>query len=74
MLAAKAAMGISQMPTFLAKKAIDAGELEEVLTTFRPPSGQFHAVYLERRLLSPRIRVFIDFLVDYDFQKKIAID
>ncbi|GLS27496.1 LysR family transcriptional regulator [Marinibactrum halimedae] len=72
--AARTGMGVSQMPGYLAKKAIDAGELEEVLSAFRPASSQFHAVYLERRLLSPRIRVFIDFLVEYTFHEKLVVD
>ncbi|WP_179957695.1 LysR substrate-binding domain-containing protein [Exilibacterium tricleocarpae] len=71
--AAKAGMGVSQMPGYLAKKAIDAGELEEVLAAFRPPNTEFHALYLERRLLSPRIRVFIDFLVEYRFAKHVYV-
>jgi DNA-binding transcriptional LysR family regulator len=37
--------------------------LEEVLADYRPPSVPFTALYLERRLVSPRIQAFIDFMV-----------
>ena len=39
------------------------GRLEEVLADYRPPSLPFTALYLERRLVSPRIQAFIDFMV-----------
>lgn len=61
--AACAGLGVSQIPGFMAAGAIENGRLEEVLVDFRPPASAFHALYMERRLLAPRIRVFIDFLV-----------
>ena len=60
--AAEAGMGVSQMPGFMAAKALRAGQFEEVLRDFRPPEVPFTALYLDRRLVSPRIRVFADFL------------
>lgn len=65
--AARNGMGVSQMPDYLAKRGIESGQLEEVLKGFRPPDIPYHAAYLDRRLLSPRIRVFIDFLVQWQF-------
>ena len=60
--AARAGLGVSQMPGFMAAEALRSGDLEEVLGDFRPPEVPFTALYLDRRLVSPRIRAFIDFL------------
>jgi LysR family transcriptional regulator, regulator for bpeEF and oprC len=77
--AAMSGMGISQMPGFMAINALQEGTLEEVLADYRPPSVPFTALYLERRLVSPRIQVFIDFMVqqgavwtDYEEQNNAA--
>lgn len=61
--AAMLGMGISQMPGFMAINALTEGSLEEILTDYRPPEVPFTALYLERRLVSPRIQAFIDFMV-----------
>lgn len=64
--AAIAGVGISQMPGFMAREALEDGRLIEVLRSHRPPPVQFSALYLDRRLVSPRIRALIDFLVAMD--------
>ena len=61
--AAVAGSGLSQMPGFMAQPALQNGSLVEVLREFRPSDTAFTAIYLDRRLVSPRIRAFIDFLV-----------
>ncbi|MEO1208649.1 MAG: LysR family transcriptional regulator [Cyanobacteria bacterium J06638_20] len=62
-----AGVGISQMPGYMAAAALEQGLLQEVLQDYRPPAVPITALYLERRLVSPRIRAFIDFMVN---QKK----
>ena len=62
--AALAGLGVSQMPGFMAAEALRTGRLEEVLRDFRPPEVPFTALYLDRRLVSPKIRAFIDFVND----------
>jgi len=57
-------IGISQMPKFMAINALREGILEEILFDYRPPEVPFTAVYLDRRLVSPRIQAFIDFMVE----------
>ena len=64
-----AGLGISQMPGYMAFKALEQGLLIEVLREYRPPEVPITALYLERRLVSPRIRAFVDFMVK---QKYIA--
>lgn len=59
-----AGIGISQMPGYMASQALEQGLLEEVLREYRPPEVPITALYLERRLVSPRIQVFIDFMVE----------
>jgi LysR family transcriptional regulator, regulator for bpeEF and oprC len=61
--AAMLGIGISQMPGFMAINALQKGILEEVLVDYRPPFVPFTALYLDRRLVSPRIQAFIDFMV-----------
>lgn len=62
--AARHGLGISQMPAFLAKDALTTGELTEVLDAFRPPAMRHTILYAARTMVSPRIRAFIDFLVE----------
>ncbi len=62
--AAIAGAGISQMPGFMAQDALLSGALKEVLAEYRPAETPFTAIYLDRRLVSPRIRAFIDCLVE----------
>lgn len=57
--------GVSQLPSYMAGRYIASEDLEEVLVDFRPPRTQISAMYLDRRLLSPRIRAFVDFLVKH---------
>ena len=54
--------GVSQLPGYMARRHLKSGALEEALSDFRPPSTQISAMYLDRRLLSPRIRAFVDVL------------
>ena len=60
--AAESGLGVSQMPGFMAMEALRKGDLEETLRDFRAPEVPFTALYLDRRLVSSRIRAFVDFL------------
>ena len=59
-------IGISQMPGFMAIDALGKGILEEILVDYRPPFVPFTALYLDRRLVSPRIQAFINFMVEQE--------
>jgi DNA-binding transcriptional LysR family regulator len=54
--------GITLMPSFIVGEDIKAGRLREVLTDYRAQEFSIYAVYPERRHLSPKVQVFIDFL------------
>lgn len=57
-----AGLGLVQVPAFDARDAIARGDLVEVLPRFRPAPLPVNALYPHRRHLSPRVRVFLDWL------------
>ncbi len=61
--AALAHQGIVLQPTFLVGQDIQQGRLVELLPTFKLMELGVYAVYPSRKLVSPRIRALIDFLV-----------
>ncbi|RMD61740.1 MAG: LysR family transcriptional regulator [Alphaproteobacteria bacterium] len=61
--AACGGMGIALLPTFICGDDIRAGRLVRVLPLWSDPDMPFiHAVYPAHRNLSPKVRVFVDFL------------
>ena len=58
---ARDGMGIARLPEFDAAEDFAAGRLVPLLTSFCPPEA-IYAVVRTRRNLSPRLRVFIDFI------------
>ena len=60
--AAIAGLGILRDPTFISYRAIRDGRLVPLLSDFELPQFGIHAVYPNRRHLSPKVRAFIDFL------------
>jgi LysR family transcriptional regulator for bpeEF and oprC len=60
--AALAGLGIIQVPRYHALDYIRAGRLREILQPWRPAPMPVQAVYPAHRQLSPRVRVFVDFL------------
>jgi DNA-binding transcriptional LysR family regulator len=62
--AAVGGRGIALLPTFIAGADIQQGRLTTLLTRYKAPEISIHAIYPETRHLSPKVRVFIDFLVE----------
>ena len=62
--AALAGLGIAQLPAFMVAPDVRAGQLVSVLEGRVAPGRPIYAVYPHRRHLSPKVRVFIDFLVE----------
>jgi DNA-binding transcriptional LysR family regulator len=54
-------LGIGYVPDFLVRDALAAGVLATVLDASVTASGQFSIVWPSSRLLSPKLRVFVDF-------------
>lgn len=57
-------LGLARLPTWLAGELIRRGALQVVLHEYRvfPHNSNIHAVYPERRTLSPKVKVFLEFL------------
>ncbi len=61
-------VGVVQLPEFYLQPYLNSGELVETLTAFEPTDNGIWAVYPANRHLSAKVRLFIDFLVEW-FQK-----
>jgi DNA-binding transcriptional LysR family regulator len=57
-------LGIAVLPTFIIGKDLQAGRLQSVLADYVPPERHIYAVYLPNRHVSPKVRAFIDFLLE----------
>lgn len=55
-----AGIGIAQVPDYMAREALRAKALVEVLRTYRPPPLPISLVYPSGRHVPPRLRVLID--------------
>ncbi len=55
-------LGLVQLPDYYVKKALDSGELVEVLSDYRDEREGIWALYSHNRNLSPKVRLLIDFL------------
>ena len=53
-------LGLAQTPAPIAEAAIKAGALERVLTPFAPMTPGVFLYYPSRRLMTPKLRAFID--------------
>ncbi len=62
--AAIAGVGIAVMPTFLCGDALSSGALKCLLLESYAVESAVHAVYPQNRHLSPKVRVFVDFLAN----------
>ncbi|MBV1688098.1 LysR family transcriptional regulator [Novosphingobium sp. G106] len=57
-------VGIAQLPTFHIERDLAEGRLVRVLADFPPPSAPVSVLYPRSRQLSPRVRLFIDWIVE----------
>jgi DNA-binding transcriptional LysR family regulator len=56
--------GLTRVLAYQAAEAIKAGRLQIVLAPFEPPALPIHIVYPTSRLLSAKVRAFIDLVTD----------
>jgi DNA-binding transcriptional LysR family regulator len=56
--------GLTRVMAYQAAEAIKAGRLQIVLAKFEPPAVPIHIVYPTSRLLSAKVRTFIDLVVE----------
>lgn len=64
-------LGIAYMPDFLARDAVAAGLLHFVLDAHLVHLGQFSILWPSSRLVSPRLRVFIDHMTKALFSETL---
>lgn len=58
-------LGISRLATLLCGERIEQGDLVEILRDFEPVSRTFFwAIYPQNRYVAPKLRVFIDYLLE----------
>lgn len=62
--AALKGMGIAQLPDYYVDEHLASGRLLSVLDEFRYPDTGVWVVYPQQRYLAPKVRFFIDFLVE----------
>jgi LysR family transcriptional regulator for bpeEF and oprC len=58
----RAGLGLIQAPRMGMEALLDTGELEEVMPRWRPAPLPVSIVYAHNKHLSPRVRVFVDWL------------
>lgn len=56
--------GIIQLPTYLTQKAIKNNQLIPILSEFSVEPEPIRIIYPSKKHLSPRVRLFIDFIVE----------
>ncbi len=57
-------LGVALLPTFLVGQDIVEGRLARLLPDFADTFGGVYAVYPHNRHLSPKVRAFVDLLVE----------
>ena len=58
-------VGIGRLPTFVAGPDLKAGNLVMILESYHIPDHIFYAVFPERQYLPAKVRVFLDFAIEY---------
>jgi DNA-binding transcriptional LysR family regulator len=59
---AEQGFGIACLPDFALRRQLDAGTLVTVLDAHTDHSGTFRMLWPSSRHLSPKLRVFVDFM------------
>lgn len=62
--AALAGLGVARLPEYLVGGDLRAGRLARILPDYASEDTDIVAMYADRRHLLPRVRVFVDFLVE----------
>ncbi len=62
-------LGITCVPDFAVREQLNSGALVRVLPNYTNHTGWFRAVWPSSRFLSPKVRVFVDFLGTHLFAK-----
>lgn len=58
-------LGIARLPTFVAGEDIRAGRLVRLFPDYEMPVSAINAVLIERQFMPAKVRVFLDFAIEY---------
>jgi DNA-binding transcriptional LysR family regulator len=58
-------LGIGRLPSFIAGDAIREGKLVNIFPDYSMPYKKIYAIYPERNYLPAKVRVFLDFAIEY---------
>jgi LysR family transcriptional regulator for bpeEF and oprC len=62
--AAAAGLGLIQVAEYYAQADLESGRLVEVLADYKSRAYDISVVFQQRKRMAPRLRVFIDFMID----------
>lgn len=62
--AAVCGLGIVQVPDYMAQTQLQQGRLQPLLDAYRPPETPISVLWPSNRHLSPKVRAFVDFLLN----------
>jgi len=65
LVALREGIGIGRLPTFVAGPDLREGNLVRILESYNIPDHTFYAVFPERQYLPAKVRVFLDFSINY---------
>lgn len=57
--------GVARLPTFIAGEDIKAGRLVNLFPDYHMPHKDIYALYIARQYLPKKVRVFLDFTIEY---------
>ena len=57
-------LGIARMPEAFCRNDVTSGKMKEILTDYQTPLIHIHALYPSRRHLNPKVRLFIDHMLE----------
>ncbi|UTW02583.1 LysR family transcriptional regulator [Amphritea atlantica] len=63
--AVRQGLGIARLPTFVAGPDIRAGTLVALFPEYKMPAVEINAVLIERQYMPAKVRVFLDFALEY---------
>ncbi len=68
---AERGLGIACLPDFAVREQVEAGTLMNVMDGALTHAGTFRIIWPSSRQLSPKIRVFVDFMVENLFEERL---
>jgi len=57
--------GIGWLPTYMCRQELADGSLLRILSDWSRGDRKFHALFMNHRTVSPKIRVFVDFIAEH---------